>query len=83
MESIKYLNDKYAINKWIFFCFNYPYNFIERCWADKPLLARHIREKFDGNVNRLYCELDTTNENILLEWVMDNYDSEPKRFSNN
>ena len=83
MKSIKYLNDKYAINKWIFFCFNYPYDFIEKCWADKPLLAQHIRDKFTGDVNGLYCELDLTNENRLLEWVMDNYNDEPKRFSNN
>ena len=77
------LNEKYAINKWIFFTFNYPYDFIERCWSDAPILAEHIRGKFNdygGDMNRLYCELDKSNGNKLLEWVMDNYDSERKLF---
>lgn len=83
MESIKYLNDKYAINKWIYFTFNYPYDFIERCWSDKPMLAKHIRSKFNsygGDLNRLYCELDSGNMNRLLEWVMDNYNDDVKVF---
>ena len=84
MESVNYLNDKYAINKWIFFTFNYPYDFIERCWSDAPMTVSHIREKFnsyDGDVNRLYCELDKVNSDKLLEWVLDNYNSEPKLYN--
>lgn len=83
MEECKYLNDKYAINKWIFFTFNYPYDFIERCWSDAPMMASHIREKFSsygGDMNRLYCELDKANSDKLLEWVLDNYNSERKLY---
>ena len=83
MESVKYLNEKYAINKWIFFTFNYPYDFIERCWSDEPILAEHIRSKFneyEGDMNRLYCELDNANSEKLLEWVLDNYNSERKLY---
>lgn len=74
---------KCYINKWIFFTFNYPYDFIERCWSDEPYLAEHIRGKFNdygGDMNRLYCELDKSNAEKLLDWVMDNYDSERKYF---
>ena len=83
MEDCKYLNDKYAINKWIFFTFYYPHDFIERCWSDAPMMASHIREKFSsygGDMNRLYCELDKANSDKLLEWVLDNYNSERKLY---
>ena len=78
-----YINDKRAINKWVYFTFNYPYDFIERCWADNPMLASHIRDKFSSygyDLNRLYCELDSGNMNRLLDWVMENYKDEIKVF---
>ena len=74
---------KSAINKWVFFCFNYPYDFIERCWQDNPLMASHIRGKFEScsyDINRLYCELDASNESRLLDWVLSNYHTECKVF---
>lgn len=83
MDSVKYLEDKFAINKWVFFCFNYPYDFIERCWGKDSWLCGHIREKFNsygGDMNRLYCELDKENSERLLGWVLDNYDSERKLY---
>ena len=80
MKSEKYLNDKIVINRWIFFCFNYPYDFIEKCWADNPMMARHIRSKFQGDVNALYCELDKDNCRRLIEWVLDNYNDERRVF---
>ena len=79
-EYLAQLNEKQAINKWIFFTFNYPYDFIEKCWADQPLMAKHLRSKFDGDMNRFYCELDDTNNNQLLDWVLENYKDEPKYF---
>ena len=72
------LTDKKAINKWIFFTFNYPYRFIEQVWYDQPLLMAHIRSKFNGDVNKLYCELDHTNADKLLTWVLENYNDERK-----
>lgn len=78
------LLSKRAINKWVFFCFNYPYDFIERCWSDcSPYFISHIRDKFNdygGDVNRLYCELDKENGEKLLNWVLENYNSERKLF---
>jgi hypothetical protein len=76
-------NEKRVINKWIFFTFNYPYNFIERCWSDEPMLASHIRNKFtqyQGDMSRLYCELDKKNSDKLLNWVLDNYTDERKLY---
>ena len=52
-------------------------------FAVRPMLAEHIRINFNdygGDMNRLYCELDKSNGNKLLEWVMDNYNSERKLF---
>lgn len=74
------LTDKQAINKWIFFTFNYPYDFINRIWGKNNWLADHIKEKFDGNMNRLYCELDKENADKLLSWVLENYNDERKVF---
>lgn len=78
-----FLTEKRAINKWVFFCFNYPYDFISRVWSDEPYLAEHIQNKFNGyggNVNRLYCELDSNNASKLLDWVLNNYNDERKVF---
>lgn len=83
MEMANDLNDKRVINKWIFFTFNYPSDFIEKCWSDDPYLAEHIRYKFEYyscNINRLYCEIDNENKNRLLDWVLENYNSERKVF---
>jgi hypothetical protein len=71
------LTDKKAINKWIFFTFNYPHRFIEQVWHDQPLLMAHIRSKFNGDVNKLYCDLDRKNRDKLLTYVLENYDDEP------
>lgn len=77
------LADKRAINKWIFFTMNYPYYFIETIWGNGTLIAKHIREKFNeynGNMNRLYCELDKENSDKLLTWVIENYKDERKLY---
>lgn len=76
-----------AINKWVFFCMNYPYNFIEQVWAGETLLAEHLKGKFNhyydtygsrAVMNTFYCELDGTNKQKLLSWVLDNYNDEQK-----
>lgn len=70
----------YAMNKWVYFCMNYPYDFIERVWCDEPLLCSHLRSKFDGDVNRFYCSLDCCNSYRLLRWILENYDGEVVKF---
>ena len=76
-----------AINKWVFFCMNYPYNFIEKVWADEKLLINHLKGKFDyyydqygsrAVMNTFYCELDGENKQKLMSWVLDNYNDEQK-----
>lgn len=76
-----------AINKWVFFCMNYPYDFIEKAWEGNTILINHLKGKFNAYydaygsravMNTFYCELDGNNKKILLEWVLDNYDDEQK-----
>lgn len=80
-----------AINKWVFFCFNYPYDFISKVWADNKSLAEHLQGKFmtyydlygsRAVVNTFYCSLDGENKQRLMDWVLNNYDDEQHlRFS--
>lgn len=76
-----------AINKWVYFCMNYPHDFIEKVWADEQWLVRHLSAKFDhyyntygsrAVMNTFYCELDGGNKQKLLSWVLDNYNDEQK-----
>jgi len=76
-----------AINKFYYFSMNYPHNFIEKCWADNPSLAQHLRSKFNGLydthksygvMNAFYGELSMNNQIKLMEWVMDNFNDEQK-----
>ena len=64
-----------AINKWMFFIYNYPPFFISKVWADKPNLANHLQGKFDGYYDRygaygvipvFYSELDSNNKIKLM-----------------
>jgi hypothetical protein len=78
-----------AINKWQYFMYNYPYNFIESVWGkrEKFNLTDHLQEKFNalyekkgsyGVIPAFYAELDGTNRKLLMEWVMANYNDEQK-----
>lgn len=76
-----------AINKWVFFAMNYPYDFIERVWAGESVLANHLKGKFNyyyetygsrAVMNTFYCELDGENKRKLMTWVLDNYNDEQK-----
>ena len=76
-----------AINKWMFFTYNYPYNFINQVWADEEWLIDHLKGKFDyyydkygayGVIPVFYAELDGNNKKKLMRWVMENFTSEQK-----
>ena len=76
-----------AINKWVFFAMNYPYDFIEKVWADEKILAQHLKGKFNyyyetygsrAVMNTFYCELDGENKQKLMAWVLDNWNDEQK-----
>ena len=76
-----------AINKWVFFAMNYPYDFIDKVWANEKILAQHLKGKFSyyydtygsrAVMNTFYCELDGENKQKLMAWVLDNYNDEQK-----
>jgi hypothetical protein len=83
------MNKEFAIamNKWVFFAMNYPYNFIEQVWEGNDNLVRHLKAKFNAIydnygsravMNSFYCELDGENKQKLLNWVADNFNDEQK-----
>lgn len=74
-----------AINKWFFFCMNYPHDFIKSCWADDPGLAEHFEKKFGFLYDRygssavmteFFAELSWGNRKKLLTWVFENFNDE-------
>lgn len=78
-----------AINKWMYFIFNYDPYFIDKVWGErKPYtLSDHLWNKFEylyekrgcyGVIPAFYGELDWENRIKLMEWVMDNYKDEQK-----
>jgi len=76
-----------AINKWMFFVFNFSGDFIDKVWADNPSLVNHLKSKFNslynhygsyGVIPAFYGELDMNNRMKMMQWVMDNYNDEQK-----
>ena len=86
-ESIKKVinegqSDGNPIEKWNFWCTNFYPDFIEEAWADNPLMARHLKSKFEsyydsagsyGVMTKFYLNLDGTNRKILEDYVMNNF----------
>jgi len=77
-------DDDYAdiITHWNLFCFNYPQGFVEKAFVNDNLLVEHFGQKFTrayesagsiGAVNKFFTELSRNNQEILTEWVYDNY----------
>ena len=69
-----------AINKWVFFCNNYPSDFIEKTWEGDSSLIAHLKGKFEylykwhgsyGVMHAFYGELSWSNRVKLMEWVME------------
>lgn len=66
-----------AIHNYIYFTFNAPYRWIEKCFKGTGL-TEHLEEKLtdlDGDINSFYCELDTSLQNKMLNWILENYQS--------
>ncbi len=55
----------------IYFCSNYPYDFIEKAFNSH--LANHLKSKFTGDMTKFMRELSFDNQVILLQWIEDNY----------
>lgn len=75
-------SDGNLIEKWNYWCANYDYDFIEKAWADNPMMAKHLEAKFDhdyemagsyGAMTMFYLDLDGDNRRILEEYVINNY----------
>jgi hypothetical protein len=67
-----------AVNHFIYFCFNYPNNFMDAFSSMKD----HLQSKFYSIYDRVgakaamitfYTELDSENQKALLHWAMNNY----------
>jgi hypothetical protein len=78
---------KEAINKWVFWCYNFtdPRSWIYEIWTG--CIADHLYNKFCGLyeihgcrsvMQDFYTELDKENRKKLLDWVLTNYNDEPK-----
>ena len=76
-----------AMNKLAYFMYNFPSDFIQKCWADDPNLAAHFDKKFtacyeasgsDGAVLSFIGELSVNNMEKLYRWIIENYHDERK-----
>ena len=70
------------IRMWNYWCANFENDFIQRAWADNPNLAHHLQNKFDsyydavgsyGVMNKFYLNLSSDNQEILENYVLNNY----------
>jgi hypothetical protein len=71
-----------AVNKVIMFGFNYPHNFISNVWGADTYMTKHLQSKFTtlydsvgskAVFNCFYCQLDSNNQTILIDWILANY----------
>ena len=76
--SVSDSNYSEILKHWNLFCFNYPYNFVEKVFNNND----HFEEKFVrayeragsvGAVNKFFTELSYNNQELLTDWVYDNY----------
>ena len=55
------MNETDIIRKFVLFGYNYPDNFIEKCWEDSPYLITHLYNKFTTtcgyDMNEFFCAL--------------------------
>ncbi|MBP5722762.1 MAG: hypothetical protein J6X18_04195 [Bacteroidales bacterium] len=74
-EAIGNGTDFEAVNKWVFWCFNWePIENYAHIFKGAP--KEHFIDKFNGcrgDMNRFYAELDSTNRPILVDYVMNNF----------
>ena len=75
-------NKENAIINFVYFCFNFPSDFINEAFKEKPKhLQEHLKSKFESYnrkdtrsaVIRFFTELDTENQKILINWIDNNY----------
>jgi hypothetical protein len=72
------------VNHFVYFCFNYPENFLDAWGANGVGTPReHMGQKFDaayekagvtGAMIKFWTDLDSTNRRIFADWIKNNYD---------
>jgi hypothetical protein len=68
--------DAKVILNFVYFNYNRPYNFIERCWNDDVNLSNHIKSIYENcgySVIDLITKIDRENQIRLIEWISNNY----------
>lgn len=76
-------HDDSPITKWVYWCFNYsfPQEWIPQIWGEGAM-GEHMMKKFkeaydvakaSGAMNRFFIELDRSNQQLLIDYVMNNY----------
>lgn len=72
------------INHFVYFCFNYPDNFLDAWGIDGVgTMREQIKQKFDsayekagatGAIIKFWTDLDSSNRRIFADWIKNNYD---------
>ena len=72
---------KNQVINFMYFGHNYPYDFIKKVWSEDLNLAQHLLNKFNSmyenygtmTIFRWFMDLDKENQEILINWVENNY----------
>ena len=76
-------NNAQSIQNFVYFCMNYPYDFIKKCWEGEDWLIEHLESKFKmfydqvgpcGVVPEFFCHLTVSHQIKLAEWIDNNTD---------
>ena len=72
-----------AINNFMYFGYNFNHDFIEQVWKAEPIMAKHLRDKFNSYAVQLqsgtqayfhwFMQLDQKNKETLTNWIETNY----------
>jgi hypothetical protein len=73
------MTNQEATRNFMYFGHNYPSNFISQIWGEG--MANHLQSKFHSMYERKgtmtffswFMELDSTNQEILTNWIEKNY----------
>lgn len=68
-------NKKFAVRNFVYFCMNFPHDFIKKVWEGKQLEIDHYTKKWDaaykkhatGALPFFFVELDSENQDLFSE----------------
>ena len=77
------MKNTHTVINFIYFIWNYPYNWYDEVWKDEKWFAEHIGSKFKAYCNkykksetafmRLFAEMSLHRQEKLVNWVSENY----------